>query len=218
MIGQVRWDYDLEIAGRPLAGNFTPGGWYHSGQFDDQRFTAQGLSLADPDGTGIAARLNGNFGVFATIEQTLYRPPSVTDKGVSNSLPGITVFGRIAYSPPDRNLIDLYLDGGLGFVGLVPGRPSDRIGAGVAYMRISGDNQGLDRDTQFFTGVASPVRSSEKVIELIYEAHLKPGLLMAPYFQYVFRPAGGIPNPNDPTGVLRIGDAAVFGVTTTLRY
>jgi porin len=218
MIGQVRWDYDLEIAGRPLAGNFTPGGWYHSGQFDNQRFTAQGLSLADPDGTGIAARLNGNFGVFATIEQTLYRPPSVTDKGVSNSLPGITVFGRIAYSPPDRNLIDLYLDGGLGFVGLVPGRPSDRIGAGVAYMRISGDNQGLDRDTQFFTGVASPVRSSEKVIELIYEAHLKPGLLMAPYFQYVFRPAGGIPNPNDSTGVLRIGDAAVFGVTTTLRY
>jgi len=218
VIGQVRWDYDLEIAGRPLAGNFTPGGWYHSGQFDDQRFTAQGLSLADPDGTGIAARLNGNFGVFATIEQTLYRPPSVTDKGVSNSLPGITVFGRIAYSPPDRNLIDLYLDGGLGFVGLVPGRPSDRIGAGVAYMRISGDDQGLDRDTQFFTGVASPVRSSEKVIELIYEAHLKPGLLMAPYFQYVFRPSGGIPNPNDPTGVLRIGDAAVFGVTTTLRY
>ena len=62
------------------------------------------------------------------------------------------------------------------------------------------------------------MRSSEKVIELIYEAHLKPGLLMAPYFQYVFRPSGGIPNPNDPTGVLRIGDAAVFGVTTTLRY
>jgi porin len=142
----------------------------------------------------------------------------VTDKGVSNSLPGITVFGRIAYSPPDRNLIDLYLDGGLGFVGLVPGRPNDRIGAGMAYMRISGDDQELDRDTRFFTGLPSPVRSSEKVIELIYEAHLKPGLLTAPYFQYIFRPSGGIPNPNDPTGVSRIGDAAVFGVTTTLRY
>jgi porin len=218
VIGQVRWDYDISIGGRPLAGNFTPGGWYHYGQFDSQRFTAQGLSLADPDGTGIAAKLNGNFGVFATVEQTLYRPPSVTEPGVSNSLPGITVFGRIAYSPPDRNLIDLYLDGGIGFVGLVPGRPLDRIGAGMAYMRISGDDQSLDRDSQFFTGVASPVRSSEKVIELIYEAHLKPGLLMAPYFQYVIRPSGGIPNPNDPSGVSRIGDAAVFGVTTTLRY
>ena len=66
--------------------------------------------------------------------------------------------------------------------------------------------------------LASPVRSNETVLELIYEAHLRPGLLMAPYFQYIFRPAGGIPNPNDPSGLSRIGDAAVFGVTTTLKY
>jgi len=218
MIGQVRWDYDIDVGGRPLAGNFTPGGWYHFGQFDDQRFTAQGVSIADLNGTGLPAKLNGDFGLFATVEQTLYRPPSVTEKGVSNSLPGVTVFGRIAYSPPDRNLIDLYLDGGIGIVGLVPGRPNDRTGVAMAYMRISGADQNLDRDTQFFTGVASPVRSSERVLEVIYEAHIKPGLLMAPYFQYVFRPSGGIPNPNDPTGVLRIGDAAVFGLTTTIRY
>jgi porin len=218
VIGQVRWDYDVEIAGRPLAGNFTPGGWQHFGQFNDQRFTAQGLSISDPTGTGIPAKLRGNFGVFATVEQTLYRPPSVTEKGVSNSLPGVTVFGRIAYSPPDRNLIDLYLDGGIGFVGLVPGRPLDRIGMGVAYMRISNADQNLDRDSRFFTGIPSPVRSSERVLELIYEAHIKPGWLLAPYFQYVFRPSGGIPNPNDPSGLSRIGDAAVFGLTTTLKY
>lgn len=218
VIGQVRWDYNIDIAGRPLAGNFTPGGWYHSGQFDDQRFTAQGLSIADPNGTGIAAKLRGNFGIFAVVEQTLYRPASVTEKGVSNSLPGVTVFGRIAYSPPDRNLIDLYLDGGIGFVGLVPGRSLDRIGIGVAYMRISDADQNLDRDTQLFSGLPSPVRSNETLLELIYEAHIRPGWLLAPYFQYVFRPSGGIPNPTDPGGLSRIGDAAVFGLTSTLRY
>jgi porin len=217
-IGQVRFDYDIDIGGRPLAGNFTPGGWYHTGQFDDQRFTAQGLSIADPSGTSIAAKLRGDFGIFATIEQTLYRPPSVTDKGVSASLPGVTVFGRIAYSPPDRNLIDLYLDGGIGFVGFVPGHPLDRFGMAVAFMRISGADRNLDRDTQFFSGLPSPVRSNETLLELIYEAHIKPGWLLAPYFQYVFRPSGGIPNPNDPSGISRIGDAAVFGVTTTLKY
>jgi porin len=42
--------------------------------------------------------------------------------------------------------------------------------------------------------------------------------VLAPYFQYVFRPSGGIPNPNDPSGLSRIGDASVFGATTTLRY
>ena len=61
IIEQVRWAYDIDIGGRPLAGNFTPGGWHHTGQFDDQRLTAQGLSIADPGGTGIAARLHGNL-------------------------------------------------------------------------------------------------------------------------------------------------------------
>jgi porin len=217
-IGQVRFDYDIDIGGRPLGGNVTPGGWYHFGTFDDQRFTAQGQSIADPDGSGIAAKLRGNFGVFATLEQTLYRPPSVADGSVSASLPGVTAFGRIAYSPPDRNLIDLYVDGGIGFVGFVPGCPLDRFGMAVAYMRISDAARNLDRDTQIFTGAVSPVRSSEALLEIIYEGHIKPGWLLAPYFQYVFRPSGGIPNPNDPSGVSRIGDAAVFGITSTLRY
>jgi porin len=218
VIGQVRWDYNINFGGRPLAANVTPGAWHHFGPFDDQRFTAQGLSIADPSGTGIAAKLRGNFGVFAVIEQTLYRPESETQKGVSASVPGVTAFARIAYSPPDRNLIDLYLDGGIGFAGMVPGRPLDRFGIAVAYMRISNAARNLDRETPFFGDLPSPVRSNETLLEMIYEAHIKPGWLLAPYFQYVFRPSGGIPNPNDPSGLSRIGDAAVFGLTTTLKY
>jgi porin len=218
VIGQVRFNYDIDIGGRPLAGNFTPGAWKHYGPFDSQRFTAEGLSIADPGGSGVPARLRGNYGVFAVIEQVLYRPPEVKDNSTSASIPGVTAFGRIAYSPPDRNLIDLYVDGGIGFVGFTPGRPLDRFGVAMAYMRISNTARNLDIDTQASTGIQSPVRSNETLIEMIYEAHIKPGWLIAPYFQYVFRPSGGIPNPNDPTGVSRIGDAAVFGVTTTIRY
>lgn len=219
VIGQIHFDYHLDIGGSSLAGNFTPGGWYHFGDFDSQRFTVEGFSLADPTGSGIPAKLNGNYGIYAVVEQTLWRPPGgEPEKTVSASIPGVTAFGRIAYSPPDRNLIDLYLDGGVGFVGFTPGRPLDRFGIGLAYMRISGAAQSLDVDTQYFGGIQSPVRSSEALLEIIYEAHIKPGWLIAPYFQYVVRPSGGIPNPNNPTGVSRIGDAAVFGVTTTIRY
>lgn len=218
VIGQVRFNYDIDVGGRPLAGNFTPGAWKHYGSFDSQRFTAEGQSIADPGGTGIPAKLRGNYGIFAVIEQVLYRPPEVKENSTSASIPGVTAFGRIAYSPPDRSVIDLYLDGGIGFVGFVPSRPLDRFGVAMAYMRISNTARRLDIDTQGFTGIQSPVRSNETLIEMIYEAHIKPGWLIAPYFQYVFRPSGGIPNPNDPTGVSRIGDAAVFGVTTTIRY
>ncbi len=176
------------------------------------------MSIADPGGTGIAARLRGNFGIFAVVEQALYRPASVTEQGTSKSVPGVTAFVRVAYSPPDRNLIDLYVDGGIGVSGLVPGRALDRFGMAVAHMRISSAARNLDRDSQFFNGLASPVRSHETLLELIHEAHVQPGWLLAPYFQYVFRPSGGIPNPNNPSGLQRIGDAAVFGVTSTLRY
>jgi porin len=218
LIGQVRWDYSLEIAGMTLPGSFTPGAWQHFGSFDDQRFTMEGFSLADPAGTGIPARHRGNQGYFAVIEQTLYRPASVTEKGVNASVQGITAFARIAYSPPDRNLIDLYVDGGIGFSGMIPGRPADRFGIAMAYMHISPTACALDIDSQDFTGLPTPVRSNETLLEMIYEAHIKPGWLIAPYFQYVWRPSGGVSNPLDPTGLSRIGDAAIFGVTTTLKY
>jgi porin len=85
-------------------------------------------------------------------------------------------------------------------------------------MHIGGAARALDVDTQAFSGLPTPVRSAETLIEMIYEMHVKPGWLLQPYFQYVFRPAGGIANPDDPLGITRIGDAAIFGLTTTIKY
>lgn len=218
IIGQVRWDYSLDIAGMRLPGNITPGAWHHFGNFNDQRWTAEGISLVDPAGSGIPARRRGNDGLFVVFEQTLYRPPSSNEPRVSASVPGVTAFTRVAYSPPDRNLIELYVDGGVSVSGLVPRRPQDRFGVAVAYMQISGDARALDSDNRALFDPAYPIRSNETLLELIYEAHIKPGWMLAPYFQYVWRPSGGIPNPLNPTSVARIGDAAVFGLTSTFKF
>lgn len=219
IIGQVQFDYDLNLGRGNLPGNFTPGGWYHTGVFDDRRFTADGFSIADPAHSGVPGKLRGNFGVFGVFEQTLYRPPASHEGNQTTATePGITAFFRAAYSPPDRNLIDFYTDAGIGFNGLIPGRPLDRFGAAFAYMHISSANRQLDIDTQDFNGTDSPVRTFEGLFEIIYEAHVKPGWLVAPYFQYVIRPGGGIPSPADPTGISRIGDAMVFGITNTIKY
>jgi len=86
-----------------LPGNLTPGAWYHFGEFNDQRFTADGLFDRRSERVGRCRQARPKLGIFAVIEQTLYRAASVTEKGVSASLPGITAFARIAYSPPDRN-------------------------------------------------------------------------------------------------------------------
>lgn len=93
-----------------------------------------------------------------------------------------------------------------------------RFGAAIAYMHISKDARQLDVDAQAFAGMPTPVRTAETLIEVIYEAHVKPGWLLQPFFQYVFRPSGGVPDPMDPGGLARIGDAGVFGLTTTVKY
>ena len=88
-----------------------------------------------------------------------------------------------------------------GVAGLVPGRPLDRFGIGDRLHAYFPAAPGARRDSQIFSGLPTPVRSAETLFEMIYEAHVKPGWLLAPYFQYVFRPSGGIANPIDPTGL-----------------
>ena len=58
-------------------------------------------------------------------------------------------------------------------------------GMAIAYMQISSAARAFDRDTQIFVNPATPIRSNETLLEIIYEAHIKPGWLIAPYFQYV---------------------------------
>jgi porin len=56
------------------------------------------------------------------------------------------------------------------------------------------------------------VRSSETIIEATYLYQVTPWWQLQADFQYVFRPAGGIRNPENPSQ--RVGNEAVMGVRT----
>ena len=210
LIGEAQLAYNQGKDAAGLPGTVKVGAWHHLGRFDDQRFDPFGLSLADPAGTGLAARLRGNGGVYAMIDQMLHRVPGTTDQGLG-------AFARVSANPGDRNLIDFYVDGGFTWKGLIPGRGDDTFGVGVGYARISRDARALDRDTIAFTGTAMPVRSSEALIEVTYQAQVVPGWTVQPDFQYVFRPGGNVLNPRDPSGEA-IRNAAIFGLRSTIRY
>lgn len=209
IIGQLKYSYKLGPS--ELPGSITGGGWVHLAEFDDERWTAQGLSQTDPAGTGEPLMRRGNRGVFAVYEQRLAFSALGPDKGIG-------FFARTSISPSDRNLISFYLDGGIQVSGFSAERPDDRFGIAMTYARISDGARGLDRDVQLFTGIATPIRDFEAVLEVTYLAAVAPGVAVQPVFQYVMHPAGGAVDPNDATQTKRIKDAAVFGVRTTVNF
>lgn len=214
LIGEGAYSYNQGKDATGLPGTVKLGAWLHAGRFDDLRRAASnadapGLLLADPASSGTARRLRGNQGIYAVLDQTLYRAPGGDQ--------GLGLFVRGSASPGDRNLVEFYADGGLTYKGLLPNRLDDTAGMAFGYARISSSARGFDRDTAFYNAdTFSPVRSSEALVEVTYQAQIVPGWTVQPDFQYVWRPGGNVVNPRNPFAVTR--DAAIVGLRTSIRY
>jgi porin len=190
---QIRHNHGKDDTG--LASGVKLGIWSHMGRFDDQRYSVDGTLLADPNGSGDPLKQQGEWGVYAVLEQQLYRPKG----GEWDS--GISVFSRVSASPPDRNPINFYLDGGIVFAGLVPGRPNDKFGASAIYARFSDSLRAYDRDVIAFTGVPGVVRDFEANLELNYTAQIVPGWVLQPVLTFIWHPAGDASRNATVTGV-----------------
>jgi porin len=182
-IGESEFQNNYGKEDKGLATRLVVGAWGHTGQFDDKRFAVGGSLLADPLGSGVPIKKRGNNGIYAVIDQQLYRPPG------GNSQSGISVYTRMSMSPSDRNLVDRYIDGGITFGGLIPHRPDDRFGAAFIYSRFSDSVRAFDRDQVLF-GTPVPIQDYEANLELTYVAQIVPGLWLMPNFQYVWHPNG----------------------------
>ena len=155
-----------------------------------------------PSSLGIVYR--GDDSLYGLIDQTIYLVPGTDDQGAS-------VFARGFAAPSDRNLIDVYVDGGIAYEGLIPGRPEDTVGIGAAYARISPDV------ARFDALAGGPlVRDYQAVIETTYQYAVRPGFSVQAEFQYVFHP--GAHGVADPVTGLPIGDTAVLGLRATVQY
>jgi porin len=204
-IAELQFKYNQDKGASGLPGVVKLGAWKHFGTFADQRFDANGVSLADTvNSTSTGKPRHGNHAVYAILDQRIYQ---------GSGSASINLFARFSALPSDRNLIDTYVDGGLNFTGLVPGRPDDCLITAAAYSPVSRGARGLDRDAVAL-GNQTLVRDQEVLLEVSYIAQIVPGLKLQPDFQYVFHPGGRI---DDGTGK-PIGDAAVWALRTVINY
>jgi len=210
-MGEIDFAYNQDKDAAGLPGIVKLGGWYHSGQFADQRFGVEGLSLADPLSSGIPAQDRGNFGIYAVVDQMLWRVPGTTDQGLG-------IFARASVSPSDRNLISAYFDGGATYKGLFQGRGNDYLGIAFGFAKISSRARALDQDTVSFSGISNPIRDYEAMVEITYQAQITSNWMLQPVFQYIVHPGGHIPNPLNTSSSFAIPNAAIFGLRTMVKY
>ncbi|MFM0484844.1 carbohydrate porin [Paraburkholderia strydomiana] len=192
-----------------LPGTYKLGFWYNTQRFADPRFDTSGQSLANPASTGVAASHRGDYSFYAVADQMVWRPGADSPQSVG-------VFARVMGAPGDRNLVDLGVNAGVTLKAPFKGRDNDIAGLAVGYAKIGSHARGLDSDTGAFTTPGYPVRSAETIIEATYLYQVTPWWQLQADFQYAFRPAGGIPNPEKASQ--RVGNEAVVGVRTNIVF
>jgi len=191
-----------------LPGTYKLGFWYDSGSFPDQRFGSDGLSLANPAGSGNPLMHHGNFSFYAMADQMVWRQPQ--------GARAVGVFVRAMAAPADRNLIDASLDAGVTVTAPLPGRDGDTFGIGYGWAHVSPRAAGLDSDTARFGGSPYPVRGAEQFVELTYQFQAAPWWMVQPDLQYVLNPGGGIADPNRPGH--RVASELVLGLRTAITF
>jgi porin len=185
-----------------LPGTYKLGFWYNSNRFADPVTGNSGVA------TGDMASHKGNYSIYAVADQMVWRPSADSPQSVG-------VFARVMGAPGDRNVVDLGVNAGVTLKAPFKGRDNDVVGLAVGYAHIGSHAQDF-ASAQALTTPGYPSRSAETVLEATYQYQVAPWWQLQADFQYFFRPAGGIPDPDNSSR--RIGDEAVLGVRTTIQF
>jgi porin len=193
-----------------LPGTIKLGAWIHTGTFADEQFNAEDMPLAAAGGSPLQHRRD--YALYGVLDQTLW---TVSEQNSSRSSEtrkqSLNLFLRGVAAPADRNLIDLYADGGLTFKAPLASRPDDTIGLAVAYGHISSYASAYDAEVDAMTGRSFPVRDFEASVELTYQWVVQNGWYIQPDLQYIVHPGGNISNPAIPGTTSTIPNAVVLG-------
>ena len=197
-------------AGGPLPGTYKIGGWYDSEDFDDQQADTLGVPLASPESTGVPAKKQGNYSLYAMADQTLWRS--------SEPARTVSAFLRGEFTTlQDRNAISAGVNGGLTLHDPLPGRDSDVFGLGFGVARVASGVSNTDRALQVFEpAVYTPVRNAETFFEATYQAQILPSWQIQPDLQYIINPGAGLANPGEPAQKLK--NEFVIGLRTTITF
>ncbi len=179
---KVRWNHSegaftiVEggwLFGEGCPGALKAGAFYHTADF---------LEASSGRVTG------GLAGGYALYEQRVW---------ADGPLPGaLDAFVRLGVADRSRSFIELGVDAGLNFSGLLPGRPDDVLGLGFIYARVSEDHAQAQPD--------APLWGYEAVLEATYKLIVTPAWSFQPGVQVILHPGGSSALPTATVLGLRV--------------
>lgn len=191
-----------------LPATYKIGFWYDFGDFADQEYGTDGLSLASSSSSQTPQQVSGNYSFYVVVDQLVWRESA-------ESAQGIGVFARVMTAPSKQNLISFSMNAGVSWHAPFRHREYDVAGFAIGKANVSDRVRALDRDAATFaSNSALPQRESEVFAELTYQYQVVPWWTLQPDAQYVVHPGAGAANPNDVSHA--IGDEFVFGLRTNI--
>lgn len=140
-----------------------------------------------------------NTGFYLLADQLLL-PECPTDCSFASE--GLGAFAGLGFAPPDRNIVDFYLNAGLSYKGLIPGRNQDTCGLAIG---MASPSKGADRVLR--EEGLSP-EAAEMVLEATYQCVLAPCCFVQPDLQYIINPGA----------TANLADALVLGMRFTVVF
>jgi len=195
-----RGDGGMGIPERGLAGSYEAGVLYHTDAFADI-YDETLLDLDSSVAPTVARDRGANYAIYLNIEQEIWREPGT-------EMQGLGLFGHVAWMPPDRNFVTVSFEGGLHYLGAIPGRDRDALGLGVAYVGISDRVSAAVRDTNHRDQTSHREPDFEATIELVYRYQVAPWCSIQPHAQYVVQPGGTSERDN----------ALILGLRTNITF
>ena len=120
-----------------------------------------------------------NTGFYLLADQMLF---AERDRVGAAGDEGLGGFAGIGFTPPNRNVVDFYLNTGLNYKGLIPGRNEDTCGVAFGLASLSRGADGALREEGL-----TP-RAAEMVLEATYQCVLTPWCIVQPDLQYILNP------------------------------
>jgi len=177
-----------------MPGRYSLGGYYHTGHFPD---VARDVTNGNIFLSGLAAQEHGaQEGFYLIVEQMLHRNPNSPKTGLNSFL-------TFVLSPEeDKSAIPYYLNGGLIYQGLIPGRPEDKTALGFYSAWFSSTLRGAQRSAGLHG------QTNETDIEFNHQVQVNRWLYFRPNIQYVIK----------PNGLSSIRNALVLGVEAGVTF